>query len=692
MVVALITLCSTVHAQVLSNDSYSYDAMGQLLTATNAAGHTQLQSWDRLGRLLSHTNPLGQSTQYHYSGLDQPDAVMAAHGAQTQYQNSGLGHTDREISPDRGQLDYQYDSAGNLIATTDARGVRVEQRYDVLNRLTERKFYTPTNTLEATHTFTWDGGTNAKGRLSAASNGNASQHFSYDSAGRLSGRTDIHGAFSATLAWQYIPTTGQFVTLTYPSGAVLSFEYDTHGRLASLTWAGQTVAGAIEYAPFGPPLAWTLTNGLRHQRTQDQAGRIRSYTLGGETHTLHYDAAGRIVQIEPQLNAARQQTFGYDAAGRLTDYSGQPGSQQYGYDANGNRLDLIAGGSTQSYLYTPFSNRLDAIGSAPIGHDAAGNRITDGRGSYLHDSGGRLVQFTQGLDTTHYDYNTAGERIAKISANGDATHFVYDQDGKLLGEYAANGQARVEYAWLGDIPVAVRHYGGGSQVSLHAVEADHLGTPRLVTDAVQTPRWRWHSAPFGDTVPEDNLANRGAVVFNLRFPGQYYDQESGLHYNYFRDYEPLTGRYVQSDPIGLEGEINTYAYVNGNPMSYTDPLGNVRQGGKSGQWWEYTDRNFQRWFHQCVKQLGDSDATRADLADAYAQWIQYGKPNGKNGCGGPPPPPVPTEETCGDSCKDNAATVVVAGGAAYIVYRCIRMIPSLFPPLWSTIPANVAAP
>jgi hypothetical protein len=79
-------------------------------------------------------------------------------------------------------------------------------------------------------------------------------------------------------------------------------------------------------------------------------------------------------------------------------------------------------------------------------------------------------------------------------------------------------------------------------------------------------------------------------------------------------------------------------------LSYTvgltdsDPIGYARQGGETGQWWEYTDRNFQRWFHQCIKQPGDPDATRADLADAYVQWVQYGKPDGKNGCGGPPPP------------------------------------------------------
>jgi RHS repeat-associated protein len=96
----------------------------------------------------------------------------------------------------------------------------------------------------------------------------------------------------------------------------------------------------------------------------------------------------------------------------------------------------------------------------------------------------------------------------------------------------------------------------------------------VVTNAANAIVWRWDSDPFGAAAPDedpDGDANR--FEFNLRFPGQYYDRETNLHYNYFRDYDPQTGRYVQSDPIGLRGGINTYSYVGGNPLSYTDPLG-----------------------------------------------------------------------------------------------------------------------
>ena len=138
----------------------------------------------------------------------------------------------------------------------------------------------------------------------------------------------------------------------------------------------------------------------------------------------------------------------------------------------------------------------------------------------------------------------------------------------MLGEYNNSGQPLAEYVWLDDLPIAL------SQANaIYYIEANHLGTPRLITSAIQQVRWHWESAPFGDTLPNENPQNSGAFTFNLRFPGQYYDAESGLHYNYFRDYDPKTGRYIQSDPIGLEGEINTYAYVLDNPISFKDPLG-----------------------------------------------------------------------------------------------------------------------
>jgi RHS repeat-associated protein len=185
--------------------------------------------------------------------------------------------------------------------------------------------------------------------------------------------------------------------------------------------------------------------------------------------------------------------------------------------------------------------------------------------------------------------------------------------------------------------------------TIHFYHCDHLGTPLALINKDGEVDWSVELDAWGNVIKEHNPKGFQQPI---RFQGQHYDQESGLHYNRYRYYDPKVGRYINQDPIGLDGGANIYGYVGGNPLSYTDPLGDVRQGGQTGQWWEYTDRNFQRWFHLCIKQPGDPDATRADLADAYEQWIEYGKPDGKNGCGGPPP--APALGKCPETEKDSS--------------------------------------
>lgn len=168
-----------------------------------------------------------------------------------------------------------------------------------------------------------------------------------------------------------------------------------------------------------------------------------------------------------------------------------------------------------------------------------------------------------------------------IIATG-SNRYVYDEQGRLIGEYDANQQVIEETVYLGDLPVAVLKQtttGAGSSQSttthVYYVYADHLNTPRVITQASDNQMvWRWdHADPFGLFSPIDNPSGLGSFTYNQRFPGQLYDRETNNFYNYFRDYDPQQGRYLQSDPIGLQGGINTYTYVNGNPVSYTDPTG-----------------------------------------------------------------------------------------------------------------------
>ncbi|WP_269814006.1 RHS repeat-associated core domain-containing protein, partial [Simplicispira lacusdiani] len=178
-------------------------------------------------------------------------------------------------------------------------------------------------------------------------------------------------------------------------------------------------------------------------------------------------------------------------------------------------------------------------------------------------------------------------------AKSDAEHlgwaYVYDEEGSLLGEYGTGGAqsaGQSQYLYLptsqGPIPIAAEIDG-----RLYAIHTDHLGTPRRLTQADGQAAWQWAYTPYGDeaptlgaqrftnetTNPTTGATNIPPVRFNLRYPGQYFDEESGLHYNYFRSYDPRTGRYTQSDPIGLNGGWNRFSYVGGNPLSGIDPEG-----------------------------------------------------------------------------------------------------------------------
>ena len=165
---------------------------------------------------------------------------------------------------------------------------------------------------------------------------------------------------------------------------------------------------------------------------------------------------------------------------------------------------------------------------------------------------------------------------------GGQTDFVYDEQGRLLGEYDANGKVMQETVYLDDLPVAVlKPEPGTGRTAVYQVYADQLNTPRVITRATDNQIvWRWDTGdPFGLFVPDENPGGLGVFTYNLRFPGQYFDKETNLFYNGHRDYDPQTGRYIESDPIGLAGGLNPYVYVLNQPTRYVDPLGLNPVGG-----------------------------------------------------------------------------------------------------------------
>ena len=225
----------------------------------------------------------------------------------------------------------------------------------------------------------------------------------------------------------------------------------------------------------------------------------------------------------------------------------------------------------------------------------------------------------------------------------------------LLGEYGNGGTGsggRTEYLWLptedgGAIPIAIARSG-----KLLAVHTDHLGTPRQLKDETNKVVWQWPYSAFGENKPTGTLtatANPKAAItnqpillkattpteFNLRLPGQYYDQESGLFYNYFRSYNPAQGRYTQADPIGLEGGINRFGYAEGNPLSFTDPMGLV---ASNDPWFGYGgDKGFKDWWHGQKPYYGGQDIPNKEVCDNlykdYKESNERGK-GSKSGRGG----------------------------------------------------------
>ncbi|WP_165456787.1 RHS repeat domain-containing protein [Aquabacterium lacunae] len=438
---------------------------------------------------------------------------------------------------------------------------------------------------------------------------------------------------------------GRLKTITYPSGRRVVLARDSFGRVSGVSLlnpgASSTVPvlSSITYRTLGVETAthavtgWVFgaNSGQRYVRDYDDAGRIVTYTLGrGQTaqslyglHSLSYDEAGRIQAIDRYTGTWSTAVFDHDDQNRLVGHAldGMP-LFAYSYDANGNRLTRQAINAQTSYTVAPDSNRIQTVqlpgqtSAQAVVHDPHGNITQDpgapvGAVRFIYDQRTTLpfprMAQTQGPGGLYtYQYNHFGNRIRKTGSSftnaqgvtvtpapevgGTDTYYYHDEAGHLLAEVdAVTRKVKREYIWLDDIPVAIVAGANPEQPidsfnapTVYYVHADHLNTPRLVTDAAKVSRWNWSplaNDAFGSTMPIDAPRGQVRFVMNLRMPGQYFDRETGTYFNHYRQYNPATGRYLQSDPIGLEGGLNTYAYVGGNPLSYVDANGLRRGNG-----------------------------------------------------------------------------------------------------------------
>ncbi|MEX8503833.1 MAG: RHS repeat-associated core domain-containing protein [Leptothrix ochracea] len=197
---------------------------------------------------------------------------------------------------------------------------------------------------------------------------------------------------------------------------------------------------------------------------------------------------------------------------------------------------------------------------------------------------GRLASVRNTAGVTNFLYNGLEQRVAKSGPLG-TFFYAYDEAGHVLGEYDSTGAPLYEVIWLGDTPVGVLRTTFSAATSTYAattdtVFVDHLNTPRTISNPNGGLLWTWapYEDPYAQIVPPSAATG---YVFNLRMPGQIFDKETGLFHNGHRDYNPATGRYIQPDPIGLEGGINRYGYVGGNPVMWSDPDGLSKVQGQA---------------------------------------------------------------------------------------------------------------
>ena len=597
------TQVQTASSQVLMANSATFDSLGRLLTSLGAANQTTSYQYDNNGNLTRITDPrsavtqnafdslnrlkqttdaLNAVTKTAYDGLDNVTSVTDAKLHATTYTVNGFGFVTQAVSPDSGTTNYTYDLAGNVLSRTDARKVVTNYTYDALDRPLTRVY--PSAATEKV-TFVYDAVANGNkgiGRLTSLTDAAGTASFTYDTYGNRITETRTIATVTYTTGYGY-DLAGKLTQMTYPSGRIVSYQRDTLGQVSGITTkansaaAPVTLASNVSYLPFGPQKAATLGNGVQLTDSYDADYRLTGRQAVGaatlQNLTLGYDGASNITSISDGVAANLSQTYQYDLVGRVKQGTGGWGTDNYTYDALGNRLtrNLVNSATTAvTYTYTAANTRLATAvqGSTTLtyGYDANGALLTRKIGNaaqstYTFNADARLA--TSG--TNSYKYNTFGQRAVQ-TVSGGGTHFLFSPEGLLLAEHSVTGAKVRDYIYLNGQPLAVVDSAG----TVNYILNDQIGQPQKMLNPSGTVTWQRVSGIFGDTVTQLT----GTTAANpQRFPGQQFDPATSLHYNYYRDYDPATGRYVETDPIGLEGGMNVYAYVDGNPVNRVDLSG-----------------------------------------------------------------------------------------------------------------------
>ncbi|MGW2640811.1 putative T7SS-secreted protein, partial [Streptomyces sp. NPDC001348] len=634
-----------------ATDHLEWTVEGRLSRRTAPDGAEESWTYDGEGNCISHTNPMGAVTRFEYTHFDVLAARTGPDGVSHEFTHDTELRLTKVTNPMGLTWSYEYDAAGRLVMETDFDGRTLTYTHDAAGRLASR-----TNALGQTVTFE----RNELGQVLRKDADGRVTVYGYDFTDQLAQATGPDGITLTVLRDRFgrvleeavdgrrtryaYDEHGRRSGRTTPSGATTTWSYDAIGRRNRLVACGRTIDFA--YDELGRELTRRFGETLTLEHAFDARGRLTRQALTGtdgrtvQQRTYTYRADGHLAGVDDHLSGSRR--FDLDTVGRVTAVHAAGWSETYAYDEAGNQTQAAwpTGHPGQEAVgaRTYAGTRLTSAGSVRYEHDALG-RITLRQKTrlsrkpdtwrYEWDAEDRLAQVTTPDGTRwRYIYDPLGRRAAKLRLAEDGESVVeridFSWDGTTLCEQTTTSTALphpVTLTWdhHGMRPVSQTERITAADAPQHEIDSRFFA---IVTDLVGTPSelvseggeisWRSRSTLWGTTAWPSN----SSTYTPLRFPGQYYDPETGLHYNYFRHYDPETARYLTPDPLGLAPAPNPGTYVH-NPHTWSDPYGLTPcpQGEKSNPF----------------KTREDAERAAYDLAgvpygeEPIAQWVVTGE-------------------------------------------------------------------
>ncbi|KOY55377.1 putative T7SS-secreted protein [Streptomyces sp. XY332] len=560
---------------------------GKLARRIEPDGGTQVWTYDGEGNCLSHTDAMGGATLFEYTDFDLLTARTGPDGVRYEFTHDTNLRLTEVTNPQALAWTYTYDPAGRLVAETDFDDRTLTYVYDAAGRLTSR-----TNALAQTVAYEH----NELGQVVRKDAAGAVTAFEYDIFDELAvatgpdatlvrlrdrfGRLKSETVNGRTLSFTH-DALGRRTGRTTPGGAASSWSYDAAGRRTALTVSGRTLT--FTHDELGRETSRTIGDFASLTSSFDMMGRLtaQEITAGGGRRLQHrayaYRPDGNLVGITDAFSGTHR--FDLDAAGRVTAVHSAGWTERYAYDEAGNQAAASwpsthpSHESTGPRTYT--GTGITRAGSVRYEHDTQGRTVLRQKTRlsrrpdtwrYAWDAEDRLTAVTTPDGTVwRYAYDPLGRRISKQSPL-ETVHFTWD--GATLCEQTTEDTTLTwDYAGLHPLTQTERRH-GSTDDRFFAIVTDLIGTPTALVDESGSLAWRTRTTLWGTTT-----WTRDATAYTpLRFPGQYFDRESELHYNFFRYYDPELARYLTPDPLGLTPADNPVTYVH-NPHTWSDPLG-----------------------------------------------------------------------------------------------------------------------